>query len=177
MMMRCIFRKEDVQLLRDIHSGVCGSHSSWRSIIGKTFRHGFYWPTAKNESMEVITKCNDCQFFQKQTTKHANPFRSIDISWPIAIWGIDIMGILPRAPGGFRFLFASIDTFTKWMEAIPVVNITQEVAVIFLQSIIYKFGMLQRVLIDNETQFKGAKFVRCYIDFGIHHQPSSTAHP
>jgi hypothetical protein len=36
------------------------------------------------------------------------------------------MGILPRAPGGFRFLFIVIDTLTKWMEAMPVVNITQE---------------------------------------------------
>jgi hypothetical protein len=39
MMMKCISREEDIQLLRDIHNGICGSHSSWRSIIGKTFRH------------------------------------------------------------------------------------------------------------------------------------------
>jgi hypothetical protein len=42
MMMRCISREEGIQLLEDIHKGVCGSHSSWRSIIGKAFRHGFY---------------------------------------------------------------------------------------------------------------------------------------
>jgi hypothetical protein len=82
--------------------------------------------------MEVITKCNDCQFFQMQITKHANPLRPIDISWPFAIWGIDIMGILPRAPGGFRVLFDTIDTFTKWMESMSVVNIMQEVAFKFL---------------------------------------------
>jgi transposase InsO family protein len=87
------------------------------------------------------------------------------------------MGILPRAVGGFRFLFIMIDTFTKWMEAMPVVNIIQEAVVRFLQSIIYRFGIHIRVLIDNETQFKGAKFVRCCMDFGIHHQPSLAAHP
>jgi hypothetical protein len=127
--------------------------------------------------MEVVKKCKDCQFFQKQTTKHANPLRPIDISWPFAIWGIDIMSILPRAPGGFRYLFIGVDTFTKWMEAMPVVNITQEVAVKFLQSIIYRFNMPRRVLIDNGTQFKGAKFIRCCMDFNIQHQPSSTTHP
>jgi hypothetical protein len=47
--------------------------------------------------MEVVRKCKDCQFFQK----HSNPLLSIDISWPFAIWGINIMGILPMAPGGF----------------------------------------------------------------------------
>jgi hypothetical protein len=63
--------------------------------------------------MEVITKCKDCQFFQKQITKHANHFRPINLSWPFAIWGIDIVDILPRTPGDFRFLFVAIDTFTK----------------------------------------------------------------
>jgi transposase InsO family protein len=56
-------------------------------------------------------------------------------------------------------------------------NITQEPAVKFLQSVIYRFGMPQRILTDNDTHFKGAKFVLCCTDFGIHHQPSSAAHP
>jgi hypothetical protein len=46
--------------------------------------------------------------------------------------GIDIMGILPRALGGFRFLFITIYMFSKWMEAMPVVNITQDAVVKFL---------------------------------------------
>jgi hypothetical protein len=80
MMMRCISREEDIQLLQDIHSGVYGLHSSWCSIIGKAFMHGVYWPTTKDDVMEVVLKCNDCQFLQKQTTKHSNPLRPIDIS-------------------------------------------------------------------------------------------------
>jgi hypothetical protein len=151
MMMRCISKGEGIELLEDIHKGVCESHSSWHSIVRKTFRHGFYWPTAKDDAMEVVKKCRDCQFFQKQTMKYVNPLRPIDISWPFAVLGIDIVGILPRAPGGFRYLFIRINTFTKWMEAMPVVNITLEVTVKFLQSIIYRFGVPRRVLTDNET--------------------------
>jgi hypothetical protein len=120
MMMRCISREEGIQLLKDIHSSVCRSHSSWRSIIGKALRNNFYWLTTKDDAMETITKCK------------ANPLRPIDLSWPFAIWGIDIVGVLPSAPGGFRFLFIAIDTFTKWMEAMTMVNITQEVTVKFL---------------------------------------------
>jgi hypothetical protein len=124
MMMRCISREEGIQLLQDIHSGVCESHLSWRSIISKAFKHGFYWSTVKDDTIEVITKCKDCQFFQEQTTKHAKTLQPIDPSWPFAIWGINIVGILPRPPGGFRFLFITIDTFTKWIAALPVANIT-----------------------------------------------------
>jgi transposase InsO family protein len=87
------------------------------------------------------------------------------------------VGVLPRAPGGLRFLFVVIDTFTKWLEAMPVVNIMPDAAIKFLQSIIHKFDVPNWVLTDNGTQFKGAKFVICCSNFGIHHQPSLAAHP
>jgi hypothetical protein len=54
-----------------------------------------------------------------------------------------------------------------------VVNITQEASVKFLQSIIYRFDVPKRVLMDNGTQFKGAKFLGCCADLESiinHHQ-------
>jgi hypothetical protein len=42
MMMKCISKDEGIQLLWEIHSGVCEVHLSWRSIVGKAFKHGFY---------------------------------------------------------------------------------------------------------------------------------------
>jgi transposase InsO family protein len=74
-------------------------------------------------------------------------------------------------------LFIGVDMFTKWIKVMPTVNITQDAAVKFLQNIIYRFSVPRRVLTDNRTQFKGAKFARCCVEFGIQHQPSSAAHP
>jgi transposase InsO family protein len=127
--------------------------------------------------MKVVKRCRDCQFYRKQMMKHANPLRPIDVSWPFTVWGIDIVGVLPEATGGFRYLFVGVDTFTKWMKVVPAVNITQDATVKFVQNIIYIFGVPKRVLIDNRTQFKGAKFARFCVEFGIQHQPSSTMHP
>jgi hypothetical protein len=62
-MMKCISKEEGIQLLQDIPSGVYGSHSSWHSIIGKAFMYGFYWPTAKDDAMEVVAKSKDYQLF------------------------------------------------------------------------------------------------------------------
>jgi hypothetical protein len=42
LMIKCISKDEGSQLLQVIHSGVCGAHSSWRSIVEKAFMHGFY---------------------------------------------------------------------------------------------------------------------------------------
>jgi hypothetical protein len=43
-LMRCITQEEGRELLMEIHGGECGSHSSSRTLVGKAFRYGFYWP-------------------------------------------------------------------------------------------------------------------------------------
>jgi hypothetical protein len=71
---------------------------------------------------------------------------------------VDIVGPFPRAVGGYRFLFVAINKFTKWPEATPVVSITQGAAVAFLKSIVCRFGVPSRIIMDNETQFKSRLF-------------------
>ena len=44
-LMRGITQEEGCELLAEIHGGECGSHSSSRTLVGKAFRHSFYWPT------------------------------------------------------------------------------------------------------------------------------------
>jgi ribonuclease HI len=39
---RCIPIPQGRELLRDIHAGVCGHHAAPRTLVGNTFRQGFY---------------------------------------------------------------------------------------------------------------------------------------
>jgi hypothetical protein len=123
-LMRCITQEEGRELLTGIHGGECGSHSSSRTLVGKAFRHGFYWPTALQDAAEMVKSCKACQFHAKQIHTPAQALQMIPPSWPFAVWGVDILGPFPRAIGGYRFLFVAIDKFTKSPEATPVVNIT-----------------------------------------------------
>jgi hypothetical protein len=127
-------------LLAEIHGGECGSHSSSRTLVGKAFRHGFYWPTALQDAAELVKSCKACQFHAKQIHTPAQALEMIPPSWPFVVWGVDILGPFPRAVGGYRFLFVAIDKFTKWPEATPMVSITQGVAVAFLKSISTNLG-------------------------------------
>nr|GEU29911.1 hypothetical protein [Tanacetum cinerariifolium] len=45
-----------------------------------------------------------------------------NFSMAFSQWGIDIVGPLPMALGGARFLVVAIDYFTKWVEAKPLVS-------------------------------------------------------
>ena len=61
----CISREQGKELLADIHGGDCGHHSSSRTLIGKAFRSGFYWPTALIDAVELVRACEACQFHAK----------------------------------------------------------------------------------------------------------------
>jgi hypothetical protein len=50
----------------EIHGGECGSHSSSRTLVGKAFRHGFYWSTALQDAAELVKSCEACQYHAKQ---------------------------------------------------------------------------------------------------------------
>jgi hypothetical protein len=65
-LMRCITQEEGHELLTEIHGGECGSHSSSRMLVGKVFRHGFYWPTALQDAADMVKSCKACQFHAKQ---------------------------------------------------------------------------------------------------------------
>jgi hypothetical protein len=157
-LMRCITQEEGHELLAEIHGGECGSHSSSRTLVGKAFRHGFYWPTALQDVAEMVKSCKACQFHAKQIHTPAQALHMIPPYWPFAVWGVDILGPFPRTVGGYRFLFVAIDKFTKWPEATHVVNITQGATVALLKSIVCRFGVPNRVIIDNGTQFKSQLF-------------------
>jgi hypothetical protein len=43
--MKCILSATGKQLLDEIHAGQCGIHAASRTLVGKVFRSGFYWPT------------------------------------------------------------------------------------------------------------------------------------
>jgi hypothetical protein len=51
---KCIEPEEGIELLREIHQGECGHHASSRALVAKTFRHGFYWPTAKQNAEQLV---------------------------------------------------------------------------------------------------------------------------
>jgi hypothetical protein len=50
-LMQCITWEEGCELLAEVHGGECGNHASSRTLVGKAFRHGFYWPTTLQDAI------------------------------------------------------------------------------------------------------------------------------
>jgi hypothetical protein len=86
-LMRCITQEEGRELLAEIHGGECGSHSASRTLVGKAFWHGFYWPTALQDAAKMVKSCKACQFHTKQIHTPAQALQMFPPSWPFAVWG------------------------------------------------------------------------------------------
>jgi hypothetical protein len=66
-------------------------------MAGKAFREGFYWPSAQNDSKEIVKSCPNCQMSASKAKAPATNLQTIEPIWPLARWGIDIIEKLPTA--------------------------------------------------------------------------------
>ena len=101
----------------------------------------------------------------------------IPITWPLVVWGLDLVGPLKRAPGGYTHLLVAVDKFTKWIKARSISAIKSEQAVLFFLDIIHHFGVPNSIITDNGTQFTEKKFLRFYDEYHICVNWAIVVHP
>jgi hypothetical protein len=147
--LKCISTHQGQELLRDIHASECGHHAYAATLAVKAYRSGFYWPSALGDAAEMVKRCEACQFHAKQIHQPAQELQTIPLTWPFAVWGLDILGPFPRAQGGYRYLYVAIDKFTKWVEVEPVCTIPARSAVKFIHGLVCRFGVPNRIITDN----------------------------
>jgi transposase InsO family protein len=145
--------------------------------VGNAFRQGFYWPTAVADATRIVRSCRGCQFYARQTHLPAQALQTIPITWPFAVWGLDLVGPLQKAPGGFTHLLVAIHKFSKWIEVRPLTSIGSEQAVAFFTNIIHRFGIPNSINTDNGTQFTGKNFLDFYEGHHIRVDWVAVAHP
>jgi hypothetical protein len=86
-LMKCVPRDEGKSILEEIHKGVCGNHTSSRTLVSKAFQRAFYWLTALGDAEELVRRCQGCQYFAKQQHVPAYKLVTIPPTWPFACWG------------------------------------------------------------------------------------------
>ena len=90
---------------------------------------------------------------------------------------IDIVGPLPYADG-FRYLLTCVDRFTRWPEAIPMVDIRAEtVADAFFRGWIARYGTPATITTDRGAQFVSKLWDSLCNQFGIIRNRTTSYHP
>ena len=174
---RCISPEEGQQILQEIHSGTCGHHASSRTLVAKAFRAGFYWPRANEAAKDLVEQCVGCQFYANQSHKPASALKTIPLTWPFAVWGLDMIGPLRTGASGFTHLLVAVDKFTKWIEAKPIKNLDSATAIKFMKEIVFRFGVPHSIITDNGSNFDSDEFRAFCYSQGTRVDYASVAHP
>ena len=176
--LRCLEQNQALEVLKDIHEGDCGNHTGGRALVSKILRTGYYWPTMRKDAMTFSQKCDACQRHSNILHQPAEPLYQIAAPWPFMKWGMDIVGKLPKAPGGKVFMLAMTDYFSKWIEAEAFVQVKEVEVISFIKrNILTRFGIPAEIICDNGSQFIGRRTTSFCESWGIKMITSTPEHP
>ncbi|KAL2238147.1 UNVERIFIED_CONTAM: Retrovirus-related Pol polyprotein from transposon [Sesamum indicum] len=103
-------------VMREIHEGSYGNHSSARSLAQKIIRQGYFWPTLIKDSKDLVRKCESCKKFAFLIHQPATPMEPIRIACSFDQWGINIK----------KFIIVAVEYFSKWVDAEAVAKISEK---------------------------------------------------
>ena len=129
------------------------------------------------DAEDIVLKCDGCQKFACQAHVPAQDLHMIPLTWPFAVWGLNMVGLFKPSKDKKTHLLVAVDKFTKWVEAKPISNCDAATAVKFLKKLFFCFGYPHSIITDNGTNLsKGAMKQFCQKEH-IWLDVASVAHP
>ncbi|KAF6134360.1 hypothetical protein GIB67_005752 [Kingdonia uniflora] len=65
-------------MLRDLHEGICGSHTAGRTLANRVITQGVFWPGMRKQAEEYSRKCDAYQRHGNQSMQVMCTGRSSD---------------------------------------------------------------------------------------------------
>ncbi|KAL0285727.1 UNVERIFIED_CONTAM: hypothetical protein Sangu_2766200 [Sesamum angustifolium] len=96
-------------------------------------------------------------------------------SWPFDAWGLGVVGPLTKSSGGHLYILAITDYFSIWAKAVvPLKEVKKENVADFIRThIIYPYGVLRHIIIDNGKPFYNSLIDKLCQKFGFKQRNSS----
>lgn len=150
-------RRRDV--LFQCHDDPLSAHGGRHKTIDRVSRD-FYWPRMYEYITQYVHGCDVCSASKPSTAVHRAPMgQRIEASRPWQVVYVDFVGPLPRSKGGFTYLFVIVDAFSKYVQIHPVRLANAKSVIKSLeQSVFLTFGVPDRVVSDNGSQFVSREY-------------------
>ena len=82
--LRCLCQEEADYVMREVYEGICGNHSSARSLVHKLIRVGYYWHTMMKDAQAYVQSCDKCQRFNNFIRQPSEELTPMTAPWPFA---------------------------------------------------------------------------------------------
>jgi cleavage and polyadenylation specificity factor subunit 1 len=166
------------QYRRDVFSSIHtiahpGTRATRRLISAR-----FCW---KGMAADIAAWCRECQGCNrgKVTAQPAAPVQPIPIPCRrFTHVHVDLVGPLPVSAGGFNHIFTMIDRSTRWLEAVPLKDISAtSCAETFVAAWVARFGVPECITSDRGPQFTSAVWSALCAKLGMSRSLTTAFHP
>jgi hypothetical protein len=141
--------------MEEVHKGICGTHQLAHNMKWLLCCIGFYWLTMINDCFSHYKGYESCLKFGDVQLTPAAMLHPIIKSWSFRGWALYFISqIHPASFKGHRFVLVATYYFTKWMEVVPLKNMTHREVIHFIsEHIIHRFGIPQTLITNQDSLF------------------------
>jgi len=140
------------------HDTVFAGHRGAETTL-ESLKTRFYWNFMPADVTAYCSSCEKCQIFNYSQLINRAPLKSIVTVRPWQIVGLDYMGPFKRTTRGNIYVIIGVDHFTKFVTGAATATFSAEVTADFLfREIVCKFGMLEKLLSDQGSNFEAQTF-------------------
>jgi hypothetical protein len=156
-------RSMRTDVLRMCHDDLTGAHLGQRKTVAKLCNR-FYWPNCHKEAINYVESCEKCAKRKPPAIQRA-PLKPItEFDKPFDQIGLDILE-LSRTSSGNKYCAVFTDYLTKWVEAVPLRNMTAEtVAKALVEEVITRHSAPSKILTDQGQNFH-SKLISAICDY------------
>lgn len=138
----------------------------------------FWWAGMTRYIRKLLATCDKCQRNKYPRQKLEGIWQNVLPQAKGETVMCDFFGPLPKAKGGYQYIFVILDGFTKYVRLYPLRRATTRMSLKkFLTDYCVKFGTPKRILSDNGSQFSSKIWENTLAEHGVQVIKSSIRNP
>ena len=153
----CLPESLQIPTIRTCHENA-GGHMGVNTTQQRLLQR-FYFPGLHKTVEQFVGGCLVCQKKAGRSKDQRHTLVSVQEGNPMQKLAIDYVGPLRMSKNGHQFILTVKDCFTRWVEAIPMAQITAEETVRMLEEHVFsRWGLPEQIHSDQGSQFTSDMF-------------------
>jgi hypothetical protein len=168
---------ERSRVLKEYHDSPTAGHDGVQRTYHR-IQERYYWPGMRRYITDYLKNCQGCQRYQPHNLKPASLPQTPVLQQRMEVVAIDLVGPLPLASTGERWVLIIQDYATRWVELFALVDATaDEFAWTIVNEFCLRYGIPRKIISDSSSQFVSAIMQKVCFCLDIDQEFTPDYHP